>query len=41
MKLTLKEIAELVGGSIEGDSSISIQGIGALILQIQAKYHML
>ena len=30
MKLTLKEIAELVGGSIEGDSSISIQGIGAL-----------
>ena len=30
MALTLKEIAELVGGSIEGDSSILIQGIGAL-----------
>ena len=30
MTLTLKEIAELVGGSIEGDYSISIQGIGAL-----------
>ena len=30
MTLTLKEIAELVGGSIEGDSSLSIQGIGAL-----------
>ena len=30
MTLTLKEIADLVGGSIEGDSSISIQGIGAL-----------
>jgi UDP-3-O-[3-hydroxymyristoyl] glucosamine N-acyltransferase len=30
MTLTLKEIAELVGGSIEGDSSILIQGIGAL-----------
>ena len=30
MTLTLKEVAELVGGSIEGDSSKSIQGIGAL-----------
>ena len=30
MALTLKEIAELVGGSIEGDSSILILGIGAL-----------
>ena len=30
MTLTLKEIAELVGGSIEGDSSKSIQGIGTL-----------
>ena len=30
MVLTLKEIAELVGGSIEGDSSLLIQGIGAL-----------
>ena len=30
MILTLKEIAELVGGSIEGDSSVLIQGIGAL-----------
>jgi UDP-3-O-[3-hydroxymyristoyl] glucosamine N-acyltransferase len=30
MKLTLKEVAELVGGSIEGDSSMLIQGIGAL-----------
>ena len=30
MILTLKEIAELVGGSIEGDSSLLIQGIGAL-----------
>ena len=30
MILTLREIAELVGGSIEGDSSVLIQGIGAL-----------
>ena len=30
MTLTLKEIAELVGGSIEGDSSKLIKGIGAL-----------
>jgi len=30
MTLTLKEIAELVGGSIEGDFSKSIQGIGTL-----------
>jgi UDP-3-O-[3-hydroxymyristoyl] glucosamine N-acyltransferase len=30
MTLTLKEIAELVEGSIEGDSSIQIEGIGAL-----------
>ncbi|ALE01853.1 UDP-3-O-(3-hydroxymyristoyl)glucosamine N-acyltransferase [Candidatus Pseudothioglobus singularis] len=30
MILTLKEVAELVGGSIEGDSSKSIQGIGTL-----------
>ena len=30
MILTLREIAELVGGSIEGDSSLLIQGIGAL-----------
>jgi UDP-3-O-[3-hydroxymyristoyl] glucosamine N-acyltransferase len=30
MILTLKEIAEIVGGSIHGDSSISIQGIGTL-----------
>ena len=30
MTLTLKEIADLVEGSIEGDSSLSIQGIGAL-----------
>ena len=30
MILTLKEIAELVGGSIEGDSSKLIKGIGAL-----------
>ena len=30
MVLTLKEIAELVGGSIKGDSSLLIQGIGAL-----------
>jgi UDP-3-O-[3-hydroxymyristoyl] glucosamine N-acyltransferase len=30
MKLSLKEIAELVGGSIEGDSSKTINGIGAL-----------
>jgi UDP-3-O-[3-hydroxymyristoyl] glucosamine N-acyltransferase len=30
MILTLKEIAQLVGGSIEGDSSVLIQGIGAL-----------
>jgi UDP-3-O-[3-hydroxymyristoyl] glucosamine N-acyltransferase len=30
MALTLKEIAELVGGSIEGDPSILIQGIGVL-----------
>ena len=30
MTLTLKEIAELVGGSIEGSSSKTIQGIGAL-----------
>ena len=30
MVLTLKEIADLVGGSIEGDSSVLIQGIGAL-----------
>jgi UDP-3-O-[3-hydroxymyristoyl] glucosamine N-acyltransferase len=30
MTLTLKEIAELVGGSIEGDPTISIHGIGAL-----------
>ena len=30
MILSLREIAELVGGSIEGDSSLLIQGIGAL-----------
>jgi UDP-3-O-[3-hydroxymyristoyl] glucosamine N-acyltransferase len=30
MTLTLKEIAELVGGSIEGDSSKPINGIGTL-----------
>jgi UDP-3-O-[3-hydroxymyristoyl] glucosamine N-acyltransferase len=30
MTLTLKEIADIVGGSIEGDSSKSISGIGAL-----------
>ena len=30
MILSLKEIAELVGGSIEGDSSKLIHGIGAL-----------
>ena len=30
MTLTLKEVAELVGGSIEGEPSKSIQGIGAL-----------
>jgi len=30
MILTLKEIAELVGGSVEGDSSLLIKGIGAL-----------
>ena len=30
MVLTLKEIADLVGGSIEGDFSKSIQGIGTL-----------
>ena len=30
MILTLREIADLVGGSIEGDSSVLIQGIGAL-----------
>ena len=30
MKLTLKEIAKLVGGSIEGNSSKLIQGIGTL-----------
>ena len=30
MILTLREIADLVGGSIEGDSSLLIQGIGAL-----------
>ena len=30
MILTLKEIAELVGGSLYGDSSKSIHGIGAL-----------
>ena len=30
MILTLKEIAELIGGSIEGDSSKLIHGIGTL-----------
>ena len=30
MIFTLKEIAKLVGGSIEGDSSKSIHGIAAL-----------
>ena len=30
MKLTLKEIAKLVGGSVNGNSAKSIHGIGAL-----------
>ena len=30
MILTLKEIAKLVGGSVEGDYSLLIKGIGAL-----------